>query len=138
MKSSILIIEKDPEVLNTIKAMVEIAGNQAADACTTDAALTALSKRPFDVVMTSSMHASTLKMISLPWLVKQVQPAAAVVLTAAGQPVERTAAGSIDTFLTKPLSIAGIRRAIAGLPLSQPHPQLTPQTAVRMSVAAYA
>jgi len=79
------------------------------------------------------MHASTLKMISLPWLVKQVQPKTAVVLTAAGQPVDRTAAGSIDAFLAKPFSIVDIGQAVARLPR-----QPTLQAATRVQVAAYA
>jgi len=123
VKSSVLIIENDPQVLDTVKVMVEITGRHAIGVRTADAALTALSKQAFDVVPTSSLHVSTLKMIALPWLAKQVQPTTAVVLTAAGQPVDRTDLGSIDAFLPKPFSITDIARTIASLPQAQRAPQ---------------
>jgi DNA-binding NtrC family response regulator len=119
VKNRVLIIESDHQVGGTVQSMVEASGHACVCVNAANAALTALSREPFDVVLTSTLYASTLRMIPLPWLAKQVQPGTAVVFTAAGQPLGREMPNAIDAFLPKPFSVQGLAHTMAGLPRRQ-------------------
>jgi len=116
VNDSILIIERDSEVASAIKGMVDAVGCQATAVCTLDAALTELSKHHFDIIMTNRVHISSLKMVSFPWLAKQIQPNAYILLTSAGEPIELSDTKSIDDRLCKPFSIAGMLEAFSRKP----------------------
>jgi len=113
---NILIIERVLEVGDAIKNMATATGSHATAVCTLDAALTELSRHHYDIIMTSRVHISSLKMVSFPWLAKQIQPDAFVVLTSAGEPIEISDIKTIDAHLSKPFSIAGMVEAFAKRP----------------------
>lgn len=114
MSDSVLIVERNHEVGKAIKSMVQAAGHRAISVCSVAAALTELSQRSIDVVMTSSLYTSA-EHASLPWLAKQMQPAVAVVLTGSGGGINVNDFGSLDGCLPKPFSIADIEAIIARL-----------------------
>lgn len=116
MSESVLIIERDREVGETIKTMVEAMGCSATAVQSADAALTLLSRKRIDIVMTNCLYVSARRKISLAWLAKQVQPSVTVVLTASGEPVDLNALRALDGHLKKPFSVADLQRTMARLP----------------------
>ena len=112
MEGEILIVERDPDVGQTVKVMVEATGRRAVNVCTVAAALAELSKKKVDVVMTNRAFMSCDEKISLPWLAKQMQPSVSVVLTSAGDPINLDAVESLDGYLRKPFTIDDIHSVI--------------------------
>lgn len=66
MEGEILIVERDPDVGQTVKIMVEATGRRAVNVSTVAAALAELSKKKVDLVMTNRAFMSCDQQISLP------------------------------------------------------------------------
>lgn len=112
MEGEILIVERDPDVGQTVKIMVEATGRRAVNVSTVAAALAELSKKKVDLVMTNRAFMSCDQRISLPWLAKQMQPEVSVVLTSANEPINLDAVDALDGYLRKPFTIADIQSVI--------------------------
>lgn len=106
----ILILERDEDVAETVCSMATMLGYRTRICDTTDGALTELSRKRYDIVITNRVLKHT--EVSLPWLIRSVQPEAKIVVTTAWPLELKAAALPIDCLLHKPFSLNDLRSAI--------------------------
>jgi len=108
-EKNILILECDQGVATTVCGMAEGLGHRTCVCDTTDGALTELSRKHYDVVIANHLlkHAS----VSLPWLIRSVQPDARIVVTSTWR-MAADAAATADCLLHKPFGMAELGLAI--------------------------
>ena len=107
---NILILERDEDVAETVCSMAEVLGYRTRVCDTTDGALTELSRKRYDIVITNRVLKHT--EVSLPWLIRSVQPAAKIVVTTAWPLELNSAALPIDCLLHKPFTLNELHTAI--------------------------
>lgn len=107
---NILILERDEDVAETVCSMARMLGYRTRVCDTTDGALTELSRKRYDIVITNRVLRHT--EVSLPWLIRSVQPEAKIVVTTAWPLELKAAALPIDCLLHKPFSLNELRSAI--------------------------
>jgi len=105
----ILILERDADVADTVCSMAAMLGYRTRVCDTTDGALTELSRKRYDIVITNRVLKHT--EVSLPWLIRSVQPEAKIVVTTAW-PLALNAAMPIDCLLHKPFTLSELDQAI--------------------------
>lgn len=106
---NILILERNEGVAETVRSMAEILGHDTQVCASTDGALTELSRKHYDVVITNRMLKNT--SVSLPWLIRSVQPGAKIVLTTSWR-FQPGPAIPVDYLLQKPFGLEDLRHAI--------------------------
>lgn len=106
---NILILERDEGVAETVRIMAEVLGHDTQVCASTDGALTELSRKRYDVVITN--RALKNAEMSLPWLIRSVQPGARIVLTTSWQ-FQLAPALPVDGLLQKPFGLNDLRAAI--------------------------
>lgn len=106
---NILILERDEGVAETVRTMAEVLGYDTQVCASTDGALTELSRKRYDVVITNRTlkHAE----VSLPWLIRSVQPEARIVVTTSLR-FPLAPAIPVDGLLQKPFGLHDLRDAI--------------------------
>ena len=109
-EKNILILERDEDVAETVCSMAEMLGYRTRVCDTTDGALTELSRKRYDIVITNRVLKHT--EVSLPWLIRSVQPDAKIVVTTAWPLELHAAALPIDCLLHKPFSLTELGSAI--------------------------
>ncbi|MDN4059007.1 hypothetical protein QPK31_12320 [Massilia sp. YIM B02769] len=109
---NILILERDEHVAETVCSMAEMLGYRTRVCDSTDGALTELTRKHYDVVITNRVLKNPT--VSLPWLIRAVQPDARIVVTTAWL-AEQEAAVPADRLLQKPFTLNDLHQAI-GMP----------------------
>jgi len=105
----ILILERDGCVAQTVHSMAQVLGHDPCICASTDEALAELSRKHYDVVITNR-HLKN-PSVSLPWLVRSVQPGAKVIVTACTRG-ELGPAIPVDGVLQKPFGLSDLEQAI--------------------------
>lgn len=111
---TIVLLDRDPEVSRTIRTMLATARHEVIEAASPADALTALSKRQVDVVLTNRVLGTFAGEASLLEMIRAVQPRTAIVLTtrwdgALDNPLP------FDAILPKPFSLPDLNEIVAGV-----------------------
>lgn len=110
----ILVLEQDNDVRVTVQKMLECSDHVVTSVARPDAALTELSKSQFDVVFTNRLYGYVDIGISLPWMMRAIQPGVAIIVTT-NWAVDNTDRVPFDAVLQKPFTVQQIDDTLLGL-----------------------
>lgn len=108
---TILVIERNDEVRDTVRRMLDSMGHRVIAAALPADGLTVLSRRRVDIVLTNRVHSVFDNGLSLPAMIRAIQPEAVIVLTT-GWTAEKVDLVPFDAVLPKPFTTAQLEATI--------------------------
>ncbi len=108
---TILVFDRNDDVNITLRQMLESLGHNVITATSSADAMTVLSRRQVDVMMTNRIQDRFDRGLALPWMVRAIQPHTAIVLTNSANGGDRRTPA--DAMLPKPFLIAQLEATIA-------------------------
>lgn len=100
---TVLVHDRNGDVNMVLRLMLESQGHRVITVESAADAMTELSRRKVDVVLTNRIHESSEKGMALPWMIRALQPRTAIVLTNSANGTDRRTPA--DAVLPKPFSI---------------------------------
>jgi len=112
--TTILVIERNDEVRDTVRRMLESAGHHVIATGVPADGLSVLSRHRIDIVLTCRMHSVFENGLSLPAMIRAIQPRSAIVLST-GWSAEKVDPVPFDAVLPKPFTTAQLEATIAAV-----------------------
>jgi CheY-like chemotaxis protein len=110
---TVLVIDRNEDVNLILRLMLESQGHRVIAVLYAADAMTVLSRKRVDVVLTNRIEPSYDKGVALPWMIRAIQPGAAIILTNSANGQDRRTPR--DAVLPKPFSIAELAKTIAAV-----------------------